>query len=102
MLDVIGISGLPQSACWRRYLMTMLSVDERYRSYKDPIRYRMVIRNLWAEVLSEPVNPPTPLRARASGVTQLRHRTAKAAEPLLGKRVAGSLKNLSGLTRVVR
>jgi len=86
----------------RRFLMTMLSVDERYRSYKDPIHYRMMIRNLWADVLSEPVNPPTSVGAWASGVTELRHRTAKAAQVVLGKRVAGGLKNLSGLARVVR
>lgn len=62
----------------------------------------MMIRNLWVAVLSEHVNPPTPERPWATGVTELRHRTAKAAEVVLGKRVAGSLKNLSGLTRVVR
>jgi hypothetical protein len=36
----------------------MLSVDEKYRDHDEPIHYRMMIRNLWPEVLSEPVNPP--------------------------------------------
>jgi hypothetical protein len=34
-------------------------------------------------------------RSWATGVTELRQRTATAAEFVLGKRVAGSLKNLS-------
>ncbi|HEX7797939.1 MAG TPA: hypothetical protein VF456_26435 [Vicinamibacterales bacterium] len=95
--DIVQESLTPYNC--RRYLVTMLSVDERYRPYKDPIHYRMMIRNLWADVLSEPVNPPTPPGAWASSVTELRHRTAKAARVVLGKRVAGSLKNLSALGR---
>ena len=32
----------------------------------------MMIRNLWVAVLSEHVNPPTPERPWATGVTELR------------------------------
>jgi hypothetical protein len=41
----------------RKYLQTMLSIDETYREHDDPIHYRLMIRNLWPEVLTLPVNP---------------------------------------------
>src|SRR5262249_41331855 len=68
----------------RRYLATMLAVDERYRSHDDPIHYRLMIRNLWPDVLSEAVNPPRPQRTWATRVRQLRFRAGRAAQRLLG------------------
>jgi hypothetical protein len=40
----------------RELLMTMLSVDERYRDHDRPELYVAMIRRLWPEVLREPVN----------------------------------------------
>ena len=43
----------------RRFLINMLSVDEKFRDHDLPILYRELIMKLWPEVLSEPVNPPS-------------------------------------------
>jgi hypothetical protein len=101
MLDLIRISGPTTFGLLPRVLDAMLPVDERYRSYKDPIRYRMMIRNLWAEVLSEPGNPPTP-PVPGPSADPLRQRTAKAAELLLGTRVAIPRQTSVRLRRAVR
>jgi hypothetical protein len=42
----------------RSLLMNMLSVDEQYRDHDEPILYKEMVKKLWPEVLSEPVNPP--------------------------------------------
>lgn len=42
----------------RRWLMNMLSVDEKFRDHDHPILYQELIMKLWPEVLGEPVNPP--------------------------------------------
>jgi hypothetical protein len=73
----------------------MLSVDECYRSHDDPIHYRLMIRNLWPEVLSEAVNPPRRQRVWATRVRQLRFRTVRAAQRLLGNVMAGRPLNVS-------
>ncbi len=40
----------------RTLLENLLSVDEKYRVHDDPIIFRRIITDLWAEVLSEPIN----------------------------------------------
>ena len=55
-MDIVHESLTPYNC--RRYLVKMLSVDEKYRDHDEPIHYRMMIHNLWPEVLREPVNPP--------------------------------------------
>lgn len=55
-LDIVHETLTPYNC--RTFLVKMLSVDEKYRDHDEPIHYRMMIRNLWPEVLSEPVNPP--------------------------------------------
>jgi len=40
----------------RRLLTTMLAVDERYREHDHPKLYVTMIRRMWPELLSEPVN----------------------------------------------
>ena len=42
----------------RRLLTTMLAVDERHRHHDRPRLYIEVIRRLWPDTLSEPVNVP--------------------------------------------
>jgi hypothetical protein len=41
----------------REVLVTLLSVDERYRRKPDHRLFRDLILRLWPEVLSEPINP---------------------------------------------
>ena len=41
----------------RTILTIMLSVDEKYRKEPDPKLFLETIRNLWPEVLCEPINP---------------------------------------------
>jgi hypothetical protein len=41
----------------RTLLIDMLSVDEKFRMAPNYILYKKIIRNLWPEVLSEPINP---------------------------------------------
>jgi hypothetical protein len=55
-LDIVHETLTPYNC--RTFLVKMLSVDEKYRDHDEPIHYRMMIRNLWPEVLSELVNPP--------------------------------------------
>jgi hypothetical protein len=55
-LDIVHETLTPYNC--RTFLVKMLSVDEKYRDHNEPIHYRMMIRNLCPEVLSEPVNPP--------------------------------------------
>lgn len=54
----------------RELLTTMLAVDERFRDHDEPILYRELIKRLWPETLSEPVNPPrsSPIGERISQV----------------------------------
>jgi hypothetical protein len=53
---------LPLFNC-RDFLTTLLSVDEQYRrAPNSELHYRM-INHMWAEGLSEPFNPPVPLRS---------------------------------------
>lgn len=40
----------------RTLLITLLSVDNKYRLY-DNILYKELIKNMWKEALSEPINP---------------------------------------------
>jgi hypothetical protein len=44
----------------RDVLVTLLSVDERYRKKPDYLLYRTAIARLWPDVLVEPINPKTP------------------------------------------
>jgi hypothetical protein len=48
----------------RSLLVTMLSVDEDYRRPPGHTFLRELIENLWAEVLSVPINPPEKLSIR--------------------------------------
>jgi len=41
----------------RTLLIDMLSVDEKFRMAPNYTLYRRMIRNLWPEVLSQPINP---------------------------------------------
>jgi hypothetical protein len=41
----------------REILTTLLAVDERYRRAPHYTLFRLLIRRLWPEVLSEPINP---------------------------------------------
>jgi hypothetical protein len=41
----------------RDLLVAMLSVDERYREGPDYLLFRLAIRDLWPELLEEPINP---------------------------------------------
>jgi len=41
----------------RELLCDLLSVDEKYRKKQDSILYRGIIKELWAECLTEPINP---------------------------------------------
>ena len=86
----------------RRYLATMLAVDERYRSHDDPIHYRLMIRNLWPDVLSEPVNPRRRPPVWATRIRQLRFRTRRATQRLFGNVVAGRPLNVSAGVPTVR
>jgi hypothetical protein len=49
----------------RDVLVTLLSVDERYRRKPDYLLYRMAIERLWPEVMGEPINPQTPAKPRS-------------------------------------
>lgn len=42
----------------RELLMTLYNVDKNYRSYDSSTLYKEIMKKLWPEVLSEPVNPP--------------------------------------------
>ena len=70
--DIVYESFTPFSC--RRLLETMLGVEEQWRLEKQPAHYLAIIRRLWPEALSEPINQPyegilTPLlrAARQSG-----------------------------------
>jgi asparagine synthetase B (glutamine-hydrolysing) len=41
----------------RTLLITLLSVDKNYRLKKNPFLYRELIKKMWKETLSEPINP---------------------------------------------
>ncbi len=41
----------------RRLIETALAVDGNLRSYRDPSLYRAMIKIMWPELLSEPINP---------------------------------------------
>jgi len=41
----------------REILTTLLAVDERYRRAPDYLLFKSLIRRLWPQVLSEPINP---------------------------------------------
>jgi len=63
-----------------RAIMTlMLSVEERYRKGPENTLFLETIRNLWPEVLSEPVNPH-----KKSEQTSLRRRIKNRITKLIG------------------
>ena len=41
----------------RELIVTLLSVDKKYRRKHNPILYKHIILNLWPDVLQVPVNP---------------------------------------------
>ena len=41
----------------RELLTTLLSVNKRYRRKQDAVLYKKIIKHLWPECLSEPMNP---------------------------------------------
>lgn len=41
----------------RELLVTLLSVDEKYRDKQNPVLYKHIIKYLWEDVLQVPVNP---------------------------------------------
>ena len=42
----------------RKYLATLLSVNEEYRKKPNCILHKKMIENLWAKTLMKPINPP--------------------------------------------
>ena len=60
----------------RDVLVTLLSVEERYRKKPDFLLYRMAIERLWPEVLEEPINPQPPAK-RKRFITRLVGRLRK-------------------------
>lgn len=48
----------------RDVLVTLLSVDERYRRKPDYLLYRMAIDRLWPDVMGEPINPEPPAKRK--------------------------------------
>lgn len=46
----------------RELLDLMLAIDKSYRNASRPLLYKDAIKILWPEVLSEPINPSTPVR----------------------------------------
>lgn len=51
----------------RSILTTMLAVDEEYRGHPEYKLANMLIRKMWPEVLSEPINPPIRYRRSLLG-----------------------------------
>jgi len=50
----------------REFLVTMLSIDERYRSSPDHLASRALIEQMWPELLDEPINPDNTNERRGS------------------------------------
>lgn len=49
----------------RELLLKMLSIDRRYRHHYDCKLYKELMRKLWAEILSEPINPTRNFQTKA-------------------------------------
>ena len=56
----------------RELLVTLLGVNERYRRAPDYVLFKRLVRKLWPEVLSEPINPQAPIALSRRLARQLR------------------------------
>lgn len=56
--EVLTASELYSPFNSRELLITLLSVDEKYRDKQNPVLYKHIIKHLWGDVLQVPVNPP--------------------------------------------
>jgi len=61
----------------RDVLVTLLSVEERYRRKPDYLLFRKAIERLWPDVMDEPINPKLPTK-RKSLVSRLMGRLRKS------------------------
>ena len=56
----------------RDLIITLLSVDPKYRGYNNKL-YRNIMKVLWKEILSEPINPPESFLVKLKHYYKLMH-----------------------------